>query len=233
MGTKFLVAVSSCDKFERNGWNDVPRKTWLQGVDYKFFHGIGAEPKEDVVVLPVKDDYLSLIEKTRQKFKWCKENGYAYIFHCYHDTYAVPERLEASGFDTVDYMGDFYHKGAVSYGDHCQGGQGYFASRKVLELMQSEPLLPEPWETYHEDVWVGKAVVRNLATLKMRDSRDMVCLFNPRDVGPRKGNSIMSCHLSAIRQDGYDGKYEGREAEFNYKPEHMLRVHKEWLESCR
>lgn len=230
---KFLVAISSCEKFEKNGWNDAPRDTWLQGVEYKFFHGEGAQEKEDVVVLPVGDDYLSLIEKTRQKFKWCLNQGFDFIFHCYHDTYARPERILSSRFEEVDYMGDYYHVGAVSYGDHCQGGQGYFASRKVLQLMQREPLLPEPWETYHEDVWVGKAVTRNSDTLLMRDSRNMVCLYKPEDQGPRASNSIMSCHLSAIRQAGYDGKYEGREAEWNYKPEYMEKIHTEWLESIQ
>ena len=52
---KLLIAVMSCEAYEVKGNNDALRSTWLPeacklGIDYKFFHGTGAQNKEDVVV---------------------------------------------------------------------------------------------------------------------------------------------------------------------------------------
>ena len=87
MRLKYLIAISSCWDFEKNGCNDALRQTWLPdtkhfpGLDYKFFvgHGQGVESAtlpSDVIFLPdVPDDYGNLTYKTRASLGWAHAAG--------------------------------------------------------------------------------------------------------------------------------------------------------------
>jgi hypothetical protein len=234
---KVLIGISSCNRFEQNGWNNAIRDTWLtDGVDYKFFHGKGSDSKPDVVVVEAGDHYEALSIKTRDKFKWSLDNGYDFLFHCYHDTYANVDRLMSSGFENYDHYGDYLHRDGYIF---LQSGQGYFISRKAMEIVVDEfPTFPAKhggnfYTSPEEDVWVGLIVAKHLDILTREENKNMPCLVNVHQHGPRKYNSIISCHLSTIAPDGYVGKYEGfRESEWKYRPEYMYKLHKEWQESC-
>jgi hypothetical protein len=242
---KLLIAISSCSKFESNGWNNALRDTWLVdaknlGVDYKFFSGTGSKECDDTVVLPVDDSYYGLIAKTREKYRWTVNNGYDLVFHCYHDTYACVERLLSCGADRSDYLGDFYHEDPrqpwphVSHGQHCQSGAGAFLSKKALTYaVQEFPLLeaqnPGIWE---EDLWTGR-IIRGHEELVICDTRFMTCNLTTNDLGPRRDNEIISCHLSTIYPHGQKWDGNGRETEWKYRPEYMHKLHREWQDSCR
>ena len=80
---KILIAIASCERDSNNGYNQAVRDTWLKNknVEYKFFRGVGnPTEKVDEVLLPCKDDYLSLPEKTMEILKWSISNEYNYIF---------------------------------------------------------------------------------------------------------------------------------------------------------
>lgn len=228
---KLLVAISSCEEFEHNGWNDALRETWIKdtkahGFDYKFFHGRLAKEKDDVVVVDADDAYVGITAKAKEKYAWAKKSGYDYVFHCYHDTYACPERLKELLREEPDYIGDFYHTDPrqpyphASYGKYCQGGPGYLISNKAFSYAASD--MPSAMDLINdpmEDVKVGQSVASH-KDVKVTDNRQFLNLLTPEDHGPRRSNGIITCHLSTIRPAPYRAEY-------------MLKLHKEWEESCR
>lgn len=230
-----FVAISSCNRFELNGWNDAMRQTWLQdakrlGIEYKFFHGEGSEPKDDVVVLDCADGYEALTWKTREKFKWAYEHGYTDVFHCYHDTYAAVERLLTCGYENYDFFGEFMDRDGYRF---CKSGGGYFISQSAMWHVVNElPEHPNYKGVAEEDVWVSFIVQRHpeLKVFDAGNQQTMPCLLTPQFEGPRRTNKFITGHLSTI----YDPVFKGdgsRESERKYRPEYMFLKHKEWLES--
>jgi hypothetical protein len=187
--SKLLISISSCEYFESNGLNQPLRDTWLAdaktlGIDYKFFHGRGATPKEDVVVLPVVDELYGLTEKAKAKAKWAHDSGYEFVFSCFPDTYTCPERLLTSGFENFDYLGNLY-KFPDSIAAFCQGGPGYILSRRACEVVFSSH------ESYlNDDCFIGdllhKAGMRGV-------HNEGFTAFGP---GPLRSNSSITNHLS-------------------------------------
>jgi hypothetical protein len=206
---KVLVAISSCQRYEDSGLNNPIRETWLPalssiGWDYKFFHGEGSTPKDDVVVLPVEDALFGLTEKAKAKLKWAYSN-YDYVFSCFPDTYAVPERLLTCGFEYSDYLGNVYRFPKSSA--FCQGGPGYFLSRSACLRVFSCS------KSYlNDDCFIGD--VLDSEQVKRIDHRGFTA-FGP---GPLKSNQNITNHLST-QPGGFTA--EGMKAE-----------HRRWLESC-
>ena len=245
---KLLIGISSCARFEQNGWNDALRETWLKdaaelSIDYRFFIGdhIGTTlldtTAEDVVVVKADDGYDGITVKAKRKFQYAVDLGYDFVFNCYHDTYSCVERLVALCDGHADYIGDFYHTDVRqpyphdSYGRHCQGGPGYLISRKAFALCAQEfPEDDDPRYHNSEDTWTG-SVVRRHSELVIEDSRAFTTSLDVDDIGPRHYNGIVTNHLSTIRPREYEGKYTGRETEFCYSPEYMRKLHAEWKAS--
>lgn len=183
-----LIAISSCEYYENAGLNDPMRTTWLPeatklGMDYYFFHGAGSIAKSDVIVLSVEDALFGLTEKAKAKIRWAYEQGYDYIFSCFPDTYACPERLLRSGFEKHDYFGNvFCHAGGFPF---CQGGPGYFLSRKACEA-----ILKDKSSYLNDDCWIAGALLKEGITAA--DCQG----FTPFGPGPLKGNGNITNHLS-------------------------------------
>lgn len=171
-----------------------------------FFHGRGATPKDDVVIVNCDDGYFDLTSKTKLKVKLALEKGYDYVFMCFPDTYACAERLLCSGFEQYDYYGDvFCHPGGNPY---CQGGPGYFLNRKAMQVIDADP------SNYpNEDCWVGNVLCKPY--ISRGDSKN----FAYCGPGPLKTNTIISNHLST--QPG------------GYKAEAMREEHRRWLSSLQ
>lgn len=241
---KKFVGISTCQRFEENGWNQAQRDTWLQDlkehqIDYKFFVGQGGQEKEDVVVLPCQDDYFSLVRKTLEKYRWVLSKEYDQMFHCYHDTYANAERLCNVMDDKYDYFGDYFHVDSrqpwhhESYGSHCQSGAGAFLSKKAIQYAVEEfpDLIAQNPQIWEEDLWTG-IILRRHEDVQVGATKFMPCNLTTHDLGPRWGNKIISVHLSTIHPFGerFDG--QGRETEWKYRPEYMFKMHEEWKQSC-
>lgn len=160
MTIKLFVGISSCNRFEQNGFNDALRSTCLKGlqVDYKIFHGdrtlkegentllpvlskevtyLPIEPvlNHDVIVAPVNDGFFGILEKYIFKCQYTLDHGYDYLFNCYYDTYFVGDRLLTCGFEKYDYCGKYGHPSVYM---HCQGGAGVFLSRKMCQIICEE-----------------------------------------------------------------------------------------------
>jgi hypothetical protein len=185
---RVLVALSSCQSYENDGRNQSVRDTWLkdlpEGWDYRFFHGRSALPKDDVIVVNCDDGMNDLTHKTQGKLRWAVEHGYDFVFCCFPDTYACVERLVACGFENHDYVGTFYcHPGGIPY---CQGGAGYFLSRRAAEIVAAANLP----HYIAEDCIVGDTLFRH--NVRRFDCAD----FHQSGEGPLKRNTTITSHLS-------------------------------------
>ena len=208
--SKLLISISSCEHFEKTGLNQTLRDTWLPeavrlGIDYRFFHGYDATPKDDVVVLPVVDQMYGLTEKAKAKAKWAFDSGYEYVFSCFPDTYVCPERLLTCGFEKFDYMGNLY-KFPDAEAPFCQGGPGYCLSRKSCCAVFSSP-----FSYLNDDCFIGDTLYRAGVTT-MHHSGFAMC-----GPGPTRSNQTITNHLST--QPGG----------FNVRSVHE--EHRRWLES--
>ena len=207
--SKLLISISSCEYFEKNGLNQPLRDTWLKeavelGMEYRFFHGQGATPKDDVVVLPVVDELYGLTEKAKAKAKWAYDSGYEHVFSCFPDTYTRPERLLQCVYDGVDYLGNVYQ--FPDSAPFCQGGPGYVLSRKACEAIFRNPL-----SYLNDDCFIGDTLQRSGA---VRVHHAGFTSFGP---GPLRSNSTVTNHLST--QPG------------GYTVNSVKDEHRRWLES--
>ena len=206
---KILCAISSCEHFEIVGLNAPLRETWGKdakalGMDVIFFHGSGATPKNDVVVLNVVDEMYGLTEKLKGKLRWAVENGYDYVFSCFPDTYACPERILCAIKTQPDYLGNVHQFPGSS--PFCQGGPGYLLSRKSCEIAASAA------SSYlNDDAWLGDILS---AAGNHPVHNPGFTAFGP---GPLRTNGSISNHLST--QPG------------GYKAAAVHEEHKRWLES--
>lgn len=207
-----LIGVTSCELYERKGWNDPMRQTWLAeakvlGIDYKFFHGHGSTIKNDILILECGDGYASSSEKLQGKAKWMLFQGYDYLFTCLADCYAVPERLLSSDFRKYDYFGNFsQHPGGTPY---AQGGPGFFLSRKACKILaDTRTVYP------NDDCWAADQLYGHNLAYGHCD----LLRWQGHEPGnsPLKTNNIITAHLS--------------NAAGGYQPELMLQKHREWTQ---
>ena len=174
---KILIAVKSCFVDRDGGFHDPIRKTWGSNlppnVDLRFFMGNDGKKtltlQWDEIYVEAPDDYHGLPLKTRA-ILINSLRDYDYIFLCDTDSYVMPPKLIACGFENYDYMGvntwpwgetrayDAPNRDGVNfhvpkcYG-WASGGFGYFLSRKAAELVVKET--PQIWA---EDMFVGQVL---------------------------------------------------------------------------
>ena len=206
---RVLVAISSCELYENNGYNQSLRDTWLPilqqyGWDYKFFHGKKGTTRGDIVALDCEDPYFDLTSKTKKKLEWSYQHGYDFTFCCFPDTYPCVERLVKCGYENFDYFGNvFQHAGGTPF---CQGGAGYFLSRKANFIITTD------FRNYpNEDCFVGDLL--NRSDIKRGDCKAF-CYAGP---GPLRSNDTVTNHLST-----QDGGFTGAA---------VLREHSNWKDS--
>lgn len=206
---RILCALSSCQSFEDSGLNTPLRETWIPdalrlGMDVKFFHGVGATPKNDVVVLNVVDELYGLTEKLKGKCRYAVENSYDFVFSAFPDTYTCPERLLEVMKTHPDYLGNVHQ--FMNSAPFCQGGPGYIISRKSCEIIANDK------NSYLNDDTYGGDVLYVAGIKAVHDLR--FTAFGP---GPLRINSTITNHLST-QPNGYTA-------------ESLYAEHKRWLES--
>ena len=199
---KVLIAITSCVGAEAKGFNQPARDTWLPSTDYRFFLKPGEEKHH-------------LLDKFKLKMKYAVDRDYDYVFACFEDCYARPERF-IYGYD---YVGSVYtHE---TFGTYCQGGAGVLLSRRVCEILaRSNHRLqhrdgtdPHPNDAGSDDAWTGQ-VLQQHGILPLHNSGFKVWL---KEEGPRQNNTVITSHLS------YSELPDG------YRPEYMYQKHREFL----
>lgn len=156
------------------------RETWIQDVldnldtcyalEYKFVLGQpeGDEPDAVYCDFPDGPKYRDakqmfrtrvLIHKTEALARYAFANDYDFVFKCDDDTYIRPDLLLNSGFEQHDYSGFTEAHYDFSFGHYrwCQGGAGYWLSRRAMEIINEYGLHLNP----AEDFAVGQLLARN------------------------------------------------------------------------
>jgi hypothetical protein len=190
---RVLIAISTCQQYELDGWNQQMRDTWLKkavslGMDYKFFIGMADRqlPGRDLAYIGHGDGWGDLTHKTKEKCRYAAMNGYSHVFMCFPDTYALPDRLLACGYEKYDYFGDLL---GHANGEYCQGGCGYFLSAKACIYAMFHPTCYP-----NEDCWMGD-IMRERPDMKKGDHKGFLQVPT---VLPAPNNNIISCHLSCL-----------------------------------
>jgi galactosyltransferase len=173
---KLLIAIMTCTAHEANGDNQAIRDTWLRDVpsevDCRFFCGQGPSaypngPKivyesplpKDVVTLSAKDDYESLVFKSREIHVWGLSCGYDFVFKTDRDVFVDVGSLLGSDFAQYDYSG-FLHTKAGAVRDRIVepygflGGSGYWTSQRACCAIANA----EVDSSLGEDVWTGRVL---------------------------------------------------------------------------
>lgn len=177
---QLLIAIKGCERDTQNGFHQAVRDTWLKHVSFmstaKFFVGDGKLPlQQDEERVYCPDDYMSLPSKTRAILRWMLDRSYAFIFLCDTDTFVMPERLLASGFEDYDLTGLFNGKigvprategdagpwqpadqpnQATRYWAWISGGNGYWLSRRAAQIVVDWPGTGD----WAEDRTIGQAL---------------------------------------------------------------------------
>jgi hypothetical protein len=178
--TKILFAVISCHRrtyapeathsTHQSGDNrniEWVRKTWFDAaqVDKKIFFGgrtvvdelcewaikdLGYQDNH-VVVLPVGDDYYSLVPKVRAMIRWARDAGYDYLAKIDDDVYVDVDKTLAN-FQSVDYRGNMREGQVKRFGEEPEltvkyaCGPCYWLSRKAMEAILNSPEPATPYE---------------------------------------------------------------------------------------
>jgi hypothetical protein len=172
---KLIVAIKSCIQHRDLGYHAVIRETWgkdfLGLADVRFFTGtIFGKHESDEIQLNCPDDYNNLPKKTQAICQWAIGKACDYLFLCDTDTYVIPKKLMACGFQNFDYVGKIdrpfgetflyravTREGMIEQHTHCypwaSGGYGYFLSRKAFTRIAE--ITPIGWA---EDLWIGNVL---------------------------------------------------------------------------
>lgn len=183
---KLLFAVISYQGDAQNGNHDLIRQTWgkdIIGADLRFFIGrrsLAFVPQIDEVLVdwqkgrPCGHEWWDPKEnccidfwqyEVREVLKWSVEQGYDFVYLCQTDTFLIPKRLMASGFEQYDYSGYFIPEaipiGTVSEYDvykhrlypWVDEGAGIMLSRKAVKIILDTK--PDHW---YYGVYIGQAL---------------------------------------------------------------------------
>lgn len=160
-----LIAIKSCHR--QRFLNAGHRETWVRDVvsaDVRFFYGVPTvqfacnmlDLCDDEVVLAVDDDYESLPFKAREICRWALTVGYRFMFLADSDTFIIPRRLLASGFEQYDYSGGNHH------GGYASTGSGAWLSHKAMLYVaaaEAERDIPVGGISLHgDDWWIGQVL---------------------------------------------------------------------------
>lgn len=208
---RILIAISSCSRYEDN--HQSMRDTWLPeatalGMDYRFFVEKGGIEKADTIATENEDWAMTC--RLKYKVGWAYQQGYNYVFSCFPDTYARPDRLLSCGFDKFDYFGSVFKHASVGATFYCHGGAGYFLSRRAMEMVTKET------SSYlNDDCWLGDTL--NKMGVLRGHSDD----FRQFAGSPLKENTIVTSHLS----------HASNSLGVPYSASFMYAEHKKWKDS--
>ena len=192
-----IVLVTTCWKYEKEGFNDVIRRTWLPlavnaGLHVRMLYGDNPQDShcpDYSWVMDCPDDYAHIAHKTKLGHAFALDAGFDHIFQCFADTYIHPQRLINSGFERYDYSGHFIGSTSeyAELGDYATGGSGYWLSKRASEIVVRAEF-QHALEEWADDLWVGR-IMRDSGIVGKNDLR----YFRN---GDHLGDEGITCHLS-------------------------------------
>ena len=139
--------------------------------------------KEDVVLLPIPDDYKHMSYKTRESLRWSAAQNFAFVFRCCVDTYIDFQRLMSSGFERADYTAG----GILQPHNYGIGGPGYWLSRRAVQH-----IIDSPVTDWAEDRWVGGILNRHGISVSV----DRRYVSFPHH--PLRNNDLITSHIALM-----------------------------------
>lgn len=127
---RILFAINSWDVAARAGFHQVIRETWGKDTapaDLRFFiPGVpGYVLQPDEVFLDVSRDYEKICIEVKEMLRWSAQAGYDYTIMVSTDSFLLPQKVLACGFEKHDYSGDWAFSESVPFGEvnpipvHC------------------------------------------------------------------------------------------------------------------
>lgn len=221
---KILIAIKCCHI--RQDFAEASRQTWIQdihGMDYKIFYGQGShELKPDEVQIEAPDGYYDLATKIYDIVRWVYEQGYEFLLQLDDDSYVRPDQLLKSNFFQHDFvagvsLGVDEHNRIFPYlSGQSATGPGFFLSRKAMEVIVNSPRPAHGWP---DEPWVGK--VLETAGIKVNRTGLMGCYGN------LPSGEFEFCPGVSLPKESEII------AEWEYSPEEMLAVHRQWKNGNR
>jgi hypothetical protein len=215
--SNIFIGIRSCNLYQN--YREAQRDTWLPSliklanesiVDYKYFVGNGIPQlylEKDVVVLNVDDSMQYLTIKTKLMFEYVIDHKYDHLFFTEDDTYVVPMRLIASGFQYHDYTGNMNSKSNLGF--PYMNGHAYWISRPAIQLVLDSGVLDKPG--LNEDALIG-ATLFGMYEFN-NDTRYTAYRPENGQLDPLASNQIIATHKAT--------------------PDVMRQVHKAYLESFK
>lgn len=179
----------------------------MNGADLKFFLGRGTADHQDEVILDVGDDYQSLPQKMQAMCQWARAHHYDFIFKSDDDSYVVPARLMASGFQQHDYTGRVRGPSGPFPAPYCSGF-GYWLSAKAAAVIADCKLNGDQAE--------DRMVANTLLEVGIRPVHDPRFGVLSSDVSARSCNEPPRVNNSLI-------------AVCEFSPAQMVQVHLDWM----
>jgi hypothetical protein len=201
---KILFSVVSCfrrsyppeslNPQHKNGNN--PNIEWIQNtwfgdaldraIDIKMFFGgrVGAEKDAgNAVVLPVGDDYFSLVPKVRAMIRWARDQGFDYLCKTDDDVFVDVDKT-LGGFLPVDYRGSLREGQVYRYGTSKEtsryaAGPCYWLSRKAMEAIINSPQPDTPYEDRATGYVLAQAGIPLTESTELMSPLKKDCLTNP------------------------------------------------------
>ena len=150
---RILFAINSFDVAAKKGWHQVIRETWGKDVspaDLRFFipRVKDYQLQPDEVFLDVSAEYEKICIEVIEMLKWGVQQGYDYIMMASTDSFVLPKKVLACGFEKYDYAGDWAFGGNVPFGEresfarvyHFTTGDGYAASHRLYDWAGCGPV---------------------------------------------------------------------------------------------
>ena len=156
----------------------------------------GSLGENEIVLEDTPDNYIGLPFKTVNSLRWALAKGYDYIFRAFTDTYIMPDRLAASGFEDHDATGWLWYCQpcpAHPESTHSSplGGAGYWLSARAARIVVDHPV-----DHWAEDALVGYALSKG----SLKWSHDPRYPHDPED-NPVLWKDRITKHLGGVREE--------------------------------
>jgi hypothetical protein len=119
---KILFAVNSWDVAAKHGFHQVIRDTWggdVTPADLRFFMPRVSDQRSlpDEVFVDVSRDYDCICREVQEVLRWSVREGYDFTILLSTDSFLIPQKVLACGFEKYDYSGDFAFNETVPFGE--------------------------------------------------------------------------------------------------------------------
>lgn len=204
--SKPVILIISCQRDRDRAYNAAIRNTWGKRSEIPYVFFIGYTPCSvclaDEELVSVPDDRQHLTYKRQASIRWALDQDYTHFFCAFTDTYINTKRLKNSCFENHDYTGQAFSSSVIQCAPFCDGGCGYWLSRKAGELVSASPI-ESAHDGEYEDSWIG-SILEKRGIVPFHDTRySMGESWGNTQQPVLASNQNITCHLSRATNEYY------------------------------